>query len=245
MSKASTSNAEDPLNPKVASSVFDLLLIEMVPMAYRVNAELNARDLAVMTEQSRVHLFGRRAQSNETQATGSIEAGAVADTGAIGQVKTRSTANMPSTTITKLVDRTIPQGSRGITLQSKAQSQTPQSSGTPGDTSQHQKQSTTKPANKAVSTTTTITGILGLGIGHGTNVEAEDEVEREAVMLRLDALGYRVGHGLAEKCASCNCFIPHILTFQILNRSRAPEYAIGMHKIRLQGSLDACLWKAD
>ena len=42
----SKSNAEEDerLNPKLAASCFDFLLIELVPMAYRVAAELAARD---------------------------------------------------------------------------------------------------------------------------------------------------------------------------------------------------------
>lgn len=43
-----TPEDEERLNPKIATSVFDLLLIELVPLAYRITADLHAREEALL-----------------------------------------------------------------------------------------------------------------------------------------------------------------------------------------------------
>lgn len=64
----SKSNAEEDerLNPKLAASCFDFLLIELVPMAYRVAAELAARDQALLSQHG--HGNGQLFASSKTTA---------------------------------------------------------------------------------------------------------------------------------------------------------------------------------
>lgn len=45
--------ADDPDNPKVAVSCFDLLLLELVPMAYRIAADLAAKEEAWLATKRR------------------------------------------------------------------------------------------------------------------------------------------------------------------------------------------------
>ncbi|KAF2226698.1 transport protein particle component [Elsinoe ampelina] len=47
----------DPDAPKLAASAFDFLLIELVPMAYRIQTDLAAREEELVTQASLLHLF--------------------------------------------------------------------------------------------------------------------------------------------------------------------------------------------
>ena len=44
-----------------------------------------------------------------------------------------------------------------------------------------------------------VAGTAGTGIGTTRTGKMDDEEEREAVFLRLESLGYRVGQGLVER----------------------------------------------
>jgi len=156
MSRAtSTPIDDDVLNPKVATSCFDFLLIELVPMIYRLVADLHAREEAIMTQASRQHLFHGTAKAHAPNATSE---------GGVGSNGTNKTT-LPDRTSTGAVSTSVDGG--------------------PG-------------------TSTGKNGSMGIGAegttgGSGVEGTEESESLREAVFYRLDALGYRVGQGLAER----------------------------------------------
>jgi len=125
---------DDILNPKLAASCLDFLLIELVPLAYRITAELTAREEASMTAASRQHLYG-------------------------------NTKSLPDRT--SLLSGTT----------------------TAADADQ----------NASVVAGKSSEAASGPVIGLNGTSDDDDEAVREAVFYRLDALGYRVGQGLAER----------------------------------------------
>lgn len=173
-------SSDDPLNPKVASSVFDLLQIELVPLAYRVNAEIAARDEATMTESSRQHLFPRRTHPSATTR--------------LPDRTLASSAPVPATDSSQVhdPDPSITTAATGAgsttTLPATAAARTT---------------TTTHPA--ALSTTNPLTSHAGTAaLSHAQaatapgNFDPDDAYTRESAQFRLDSLGYRVGQGLAE-----------------------------------------------
>ncbi|KAK1076749.1 hypothetical protein LTR33_008675 [Friedmanniomyces endolithicus] len=52
---------DDPLNPKVAASALDFLLIELVPLAQRITEQLHAREQALQEEYRRSRTFNQTA----------------------------------------------------------------------------------------------------------------------------------------------------------------------------------------
>ncbi|KAK5121919.1 hypothetical protein LTR85_004491 [Meristemomyces frigidus] len=52
---------DDTLNPKVAASALDFLLIELVPLAQRITEQLHAREQALIDEYKRSRIFNRTA----------------------------------------------------------------------------------------------------------------------------------------------------------------------------------------
>ncbi|KAF4555416.1 Trafficking protein particle complex subunit 33-like protein [Elsinoe fawcettii] len=48
---------DDPTAPKLSASAFDFLLIELVPMAYRIQTDLAAREEELVSQASLLHLF--------------------------------------------------------------------------------------------------------------------------------------------------------------------------------------------
>lgn len=70
---------DDVLNPKLAASCLDFLLIELVPLAYRITAELTAREEASMTAASRQHLYGTKTLPDRTSVLSGTTTAADAD----------------------------------------------------------------------------------------------------------------------------------------------------------------------
>lgn len=54
---------DDTLNPKVAASALDFLLIELVPLAQRVTEQLHAREQALIDEYKRSRIFNRQSRT--------------------------------------------------------------------------------------------------------------------------------------------------------------------------------------
>ncbi|KAK4569823.1 hypothetical protein LTR86_002792 [Recurvomyces mirabilis] len=80
---------DDPLNPKVAASALDLLLIELVPLAQRITEQLLAREQAILDEYKRSRLFNRSASKGPAKSqasTSSTGAGSLTVAGARGGV---------------------------------------------------------------------------------------------------------------------------------------------------------------
>lgn len=67
---------DDILNPKVASSCLDFLLIELVPLVQRVTDQLQAREQALIDEYRRSKIFHKSSNRNSVQSTKDGEAGA-------------------------------------------------------------------------------------------------------------------------------------------------------------------------
>ena len=67
---------DDTLNPKVASSALDFLLIELVPLVQRVTDQLQAREQALMDEYRKSKIFNR--PSNRDSLQSQSEAGTIA-----------------------------------------------------------------------------------------------------------------------------------------------------------------------
>ena len=68
MSKpTSQSTDEDILNPKVATSCLDFLLIELVPLVQRVTDQLQAREQALIEEYRRSKIFNKSSNRNSIQ----------------------------------------------------------------------------------------------------------------------------------------------------------------------------------
>lgn len=172
-------SSDDPLNPKVASSVFDLLQIELVPLAYRVNAEISARDEATMTESSRQHLFPGRTHPSATTR--------------LPDRTLASSAPVPATDSSRAND---PDPSIATAATGPGSTTTLPATAAAAAT-------TTHPA--ALSTTNPLTSHAGTAaLSHAQaatapgNFDPDDAYTRESAQFRLDSLGYRVGQGLAE-----------------------------------------------
>jgi trafficking protein particle complex subunit 6 len=58
---------DDSLNPKVASSCLDFLLIELVPLVQRVTDQLQAREQALIDEYRRSKIFNKSSNRNSVQ----------------------------------------------------------------------------------------------------------------------------------------------------------------------------------
>lgn len=123
---------DDVLNPKVAVSCLDFLLIELVPLAQRMAEQLQAREEALLREFKQSKIFNNR---DTTQNTGTAAEGASAA------------------------------GARDSTI-------------------------TTASSLAAVASTT---------VGGAANSSGMSDEIRDAVLWRLDNLGYRVGQGLVER----------------------------------------------
>jgi hypothetical protein len=67
---------DDILNPKVASSCLDFLLIELVPLVQRVTDQLQAREQALIDEYRRSKIFHKSSNRNSVQSAKDGEAGA-------------------------------------------------------------------------------------------------------------------------------------------------------------------------
>ncbi|KAJ9628626.1 hypothetical protein H2203_002528 [Taxawa tesnikishii (nom. ined.)] len=59
MSKPQQPTDDDASNPKFNVSCFEFLLIELVPLAYRITAELTARDNALLASASQAYPFSK------------------------------------------------------------------------------------------------------------------------------------------------------------------------------------------
>ena len=66
---------DDILNPKVASSCLDFLLIELVPLVQRVTDQLQARELALIDEYRRSKIFNKSSNRNSVQSSKDGETG--------------------------------------------------------------------------------------------------------------------------------------------------------------------------
>ena len=65
---------DDILNPKVASSTLDFLLIELVPLVQRVTEQLQAREQALIEEYRKSKIFNKPSNRNSEQSVnGSID----------------------------------------------------------------------------------------------------------------------------------------------------------------------------
>ncbi|PSK53064.1 Trafficking protein particle complex subunit 6B [Elsinoe australis] len=58
---------DDATAPKLAASAFDLLLIELVPMAYRLQSDLAARESELVSQASLLHLFPAKGKNNSSK----------------------------------------------------------------------------------------------------------------------------------------------------------------------------------
>jgi hypothetical protein len=127
---------DDVLNPKVAVSCLDFLLIELVPLAQRMAEQLQAREEALLREFRQSRIFNNRDKVHGSNAT--IDGGSAAGAGSSAR-------------------------------------------------------------------DSTITGVSSLGVtastvaGGATNASGMSDEIRDAVLWRLDNLGYRVGQGLVER----------------------------------------------
>ena len=74
MSKPTPSQPTDDetLNPKVATSTLDFLLIELVPLVQRVTDQLQAREQALLEEYRKSKIFNNK-PSNRSSINGSID----------------------------------------------------------------------------------------------------------------------------------------------------------------------------
>lgn len=76
MSKpTSQPTSEDALNPMVASSCLDFLLIELVPLVQRVTDQLQAREQALIDEYRRSKIFSKSSNRNSIQSRTDGDAG--------------------------------------------------------------------------------------------------------------------------------------------------------------------------
>ena len=66
---------EDPLNPKVAASALDFLLIELVPLAQRITEQLLAREQALIDEHQRSRIFNRTALKGPAKSVVDVSSG--------------------------------------------------------------------------------------------------------------------------------------------------------------------------
>lgn len=183
MSRAPLSAAEedDRQKPQLAASIFDFLLIELVPLAYRTVAELNARDEAA--------LAAAQYPSTSNSSTKTASAG-----GAAGQGKSST-----------LVDRTLGKSADGAGAGGAGAGEgvAAQSGGTATTGSLAGDRTSVATSNATITNMGTEgsgMGITGGGSGiYGQSLEGDDEETREKIFFRLDALGYRVGQGLVER----------------------------------------------
>ena len=130
---------DDRQNPKLAASCLDFLLIELVPMAYRIATDLHLREEALMA----------------------------------AQLESQNINTDNSTSQQQQPRKTLPDRTSQISNSAEA-----------GTTS-------TKNGGGGKTTTTDQDG--------GATGSIDDEETRDAVFYKLDALGYRVGQGLAER----------------------------------------------
>lgn len=79
------SEQDDPLNPRVASSALDFLLIELVPLAQRITEQVNAREQALIDEYKRSRIFNRTASKRPADKSASQQ-GSTEDTNAIAGI---------------------------------------------------------------------------------------------------------------------------------------------------------------
>lgn len=97
MSKAPPATEQAALDPLLATSCLDFLLIELVPLAQRMCDRLHAREQALRDEYRRSQLFGRpsngsnnnRNSVNATQGDGAVPAAAPTITVTDGTVSAR------------------------------------------------------------------------------------------------------------------------------------------------------------
>lgn len=74
-------DTNDPLNPKVAASALDFLLIELVPLAQRITEQLLAREQVLLDEYRRSRIFGRRGSKTARKDKVQGEEGGAAEDG--------------------------------------------------------------------------------------------------------------------------------------------------------------------
>ena len=86
---------DDVLNPKLAASCFEFLLIELVPTIYRLVADLHAKEEELMTQASRQHLYHGTARANDNGNGDSVAGG----TGAVKTLPDRTSLGAVSMSV--------------------------------------------------------------------------------------------------------------------------------------------------
>ncbi|KAL1302481.1 hypothetical protein AAFC00_002872 [Neodothiora populina] len=171
-------SAHDPDADKLATSCFDLLLIELVPLAQRIVADLHAKEALLIRQSQHLSLSSTTTTTTNYTSPTYVKK----NTSTAATTTTPGANNGP--------DRTSVLSSNGGDAESIGTSKAAMGSLGGGGAE-----------------TFTGTGLgIGHGIGDGMGGGAEggggaqdDEEAREAVFHRLDALGYRVGQGLVER----------------------------------------------
>jgi trafficking protein particle complex subunit 6 len=92
--RASDPLPEDPSNPLLNSTCFDLLLIELVPMTYRIAADLAAKEDAWLATK-RPRSLQARANRQSLQSQSLSATGAVGTTSTAGASKSKKDAAKP------------------------------------------------------------------------------------------------------------------------------------------------------
>ena len=103
---------DDVLNPKVAASALDFLLIELVPLAQRITEQLHAREQALIDEYKRSRLFNQPASKSKANAGGGAGGGETGVTVTDGSVKDSTTGTVGAGTITSLGFPAMDEGTR-------------------------------------------------------------------------------------------------------------------------------------
>ncbi len=166
-------NAGDPTANFLNSSCLDFLLIELVPMAYRVTNELEAdaraRSLAVAAAEA--GLEGAAGVSGGAPTAGASSAGTATDKmGSVSVSATAAGTGGGGGAAPKSAGLGPPGGGGGAAAGAGAGAAAGAGRPTAG----------------------------GFGAANGRRLLDEDE-ERDAVFFRLEMLGYRVGQGLVER----------------------------------------------
>lgn len=103
---------DDALNPKVAVSCLDFLLIELVPVAQRVAEQLHAREQALLDEYQKSKIFNKRA-SGATGAAGGNGAAVGVGSGSVRDSTTTAVSSLSGATLTTTGGPGIGSGGHG------------------------------------------------------------------------------------------------------------------------------------